>query len=180
MLREVLDWLWAAIAAPVLDEPVRLADTGVLDRVIFSYTPTIRALIHNQPGTGAEPHRPAELLAIAVPRTPGLPPLRNADEEVDAIAGQLPGEPVVLRAGDATVDAVRLALQHHQWLHYVGHSTQYLGNPSQASLFLHDGRLTMLAVSRLRLDQAEIATPEADVTIAGASGACAHPSTINL
>ena len=142
-------------------DPVRLADTGVPDRVIFSYTPTIRALIHNQPGTGAEPRRPAQqrakLLAIAMPRTPGLPPLRNADEEVDAIAGELPRAPMVMRAGDATVDAVRLALTSHQWLHYVGHSSQYLGNPSQASLFLHDGRLTMLAVSRLRLGQAEFA-----------------------
>lgn len=194
LLREILEWLWEAIAAPVLDElgyghrdsgfpglwwcptgmlgllplhaaqrydPFRLADIGVLDRVIFSYTPTIRALIHNQPGTGAGPRRPAEqrekLVAIAMPRTPGLPPLRNADEEVDAIAGQLPGEPMVMRAGDATVDAVGLALKHHQWLHYVGHSSQYLGNPSQASLFLHDGRLTMLAVSRLRLGHAEFA-----------------------
>ena len=187
LLRQVLRWLWDKIAEPVLDtlgyahrggelprlwwcpagvlgllplhaaqryDPGPARDTGVIDRVVSSYTPTIRAL--NSARSFPLP-RVREALVISAPGTLAGARLRNTDREARAVAAQLPAPVTVLEAGQATVAAVRGELGRHSWLHFAGHSRQYLLDPGRAALLLDDGELTVLDISRLRLPAAEFA-----------------------
>lgn len=135
-------------------DPSRARDTGVIDRVVSSYTPTIRAL--NSARSLPAP-RVREALVISAPDTLARTPLRNANREAEAVAAQLPARVTVLRAGQATVTTVRSELRRHSWLHFVGHSRQNLLEPGRAALLLDDGELTVLDITRLRLPAAEFA-----------------------
>ena len=187
LLRQVLGWLWDKIACPVLETlgyahrsgelprlwwcptgllgllPLHAAqrydsgqarDTGVIDRVVSSYTPTIRAL---SSARSLPPPRVREALVISAPGPLAGTPLRNANREAEAVAAQLPARVTVLRAGQATVTAVRSELSRHSWLHFAGHSRQNLLDPGRAALLLDDGELTVLDIIRLRLPAAEFA-----------------------
>ncbi|PSL45976.1 CHAT domain-containing protein [Saccharothrix carnea] len=175
-LRAVLEWLWRSVAAKVLDavgdadrlwwcpvgpfgllplhaaqwhDPVALTDSGVLDRVVSSYTPTLRALLEAR----ERPEVEADVLAVALPETPGKPPLPHAVEEVRSIG---PARSV-LDSARATVTAVRAAVAEHSWLHYAGHSSQDLRHPAATRLDLHDGGLAAIDLARLDLSAAELA-----------------------
>ncbi|MEU9351208.1 CHAT domain-containing protein [Streptomyces griseoloalbus] len=187
-LLEVLEWLWEAVATPVLQalnltDPVppygpwtrlwwcptgllallplhaagRPADPGsdrplsgdsLLDRVVSSYTPTLRSLVRapvradvrrgdrGAGGTG--------LLAVTVAEAPGLPVLRSVRREADTVLSLFPGRSHRRLDGpDATCAAVRAALAEHTWAHIACHAGQDLSAPSRAGLHLHDGLLTV-------------------------------------
>lgn len=91
----------------------------LLNRVICSYTPTLRALAEAR----TRPPAPAKVLAVGQPATPGLSPLPNALTEVRRLASRLPG--TTLFNGDAaTRAAVLTALPEHTYLHFAGHGGQ--------------------------------------------------------
>lgn len=190
-----LEWLWEAVAAPVLEalgltSPVpshgpwtrlwwcptgplallplhaagRPADPGsdrprpgesVLDRVVSSYTPTLRSLVHaaargggrrGDPGAGG-----AGLLAVAVAEAPGLPVLHGVRREAGAVTRLFPGRGHLLLDGPgATRDAVRAALAGHAWAHIACHGSQDLMAPSRTGLHLHDGLLTVAELATAR------------------------------
>ncbi|WP_261561506.1 CHAT domain-containing protein [Frankia tisae] len=133
----------------------------VLDRVVSSYTPTLRALLAARdpggPDDSGAPDDPGsaddfgQLLAVAMPDTPGQPPLAGVDDEL-AVLGEHFGDDhvTVLRAGAATRHAVRAALGSHSWVHFSCHGTQDLADPSSGGLALHDGVMTVVDVARLR------------------------------
>ncbi|MFI1051729.1 CHAT domain-containing protein [Streptomyces griseoruber] len=177
LLREVLAWLWEAVARPVLDAlgqgssaqplprvwwlptgllsflPLHAAGAdgdSVLDRVVSSYAPTIRALEHarSQPRADA----PLPPIVVALPEQ-GLP---NARREVLAIGRRFPDARQFVDP-DATRTAVLEALQGCFAVHFACHGAQGIGSPSTAALQLHDGQLSMTDLSRIRLDQAEFA-----------------------
>ena len=75
----------------------------VLDRVVSSYTPTLRALGYARQREGTSP--PASTLIVAMPSTPDQPALPGVLAEVALLRGRLPS-PVVLMADD---DAVPVA-----------------------------------------------------------------------
>ncbi|WP_314178216.1 CHAT domain-containing protein [Streptomyces winkii] len=132
------------------------ADAGccVLDRVTPSYTPTLRALLASRgtggdsPGGGAA-RPPERMLTVAMPTTPGHPPLPQVMDELGVLRGALPGS-TVLQGDQATHTAVRDALRNHRWAHLSCHGGQDLLRPSQGGLVLHDAVLT---VADLRADQ---------------------------
>ncbi|MFI2207249.1 CHAT domain-containing protein [Streptomyces sp. NPDC020192] len=120
---------------------------NVLDRVVSSYTPTLRALRHARLRP-APSDRPS-VLAIAAPGTAGSPDsLRWAVDEARDVRD-------IVRAGrylppqDATLATVVQALPEHPWLHYAGHGTT-------GALVLGNGLLTPSAVDRLSLPAAEL------------------------
>ncbi|MEU9448816.1 CHAT domain-containing protein [Streptomyces sp. NPDC048277] len=132
-------------------------DDGVPDRVIASYTPTLRAL-----ATARRPRPPAAdgdgpVLVASVPRVPGLRPLAHAEEEIAAVAAACPRPPEILRAADATQDAVTGRLTRHRCWHFIGHSKQDLLNPGLAAIRLADGELTALPLTSLRLHGGDLA-----------------------
>ncbi|MFE1585344.1 CHAT domain-containing protein [Streptomyces sp. NPDC058737] len=136
--------------------PESPAGACVLDRVVSSYTPTLRSLIQARtrpsPETGSR-----RMLVVAMPETPGLPPLPDAEEDVEAVTACFPGRTSVIVGPEATRDAVRRALGEHSWAHFSCHGDLDPHAPSHSGLRLHDGTLTVADLGRLRLEHADFA-----------------------
>jgi CHAT domain-containing protein len=98
----------------------RSSDDGhaVLDRVVSSYTPTVRALAHLRDRS----HRAAsglsrtDTLIVAVPDAPGASPLPGVEAEVETLRSLLPGASV-LTGPTATRDAVLAAMPRYPLAH---------------------------------------------------------------
>ena len=123
----------------------------VIDRVVSSYTPTLRALLEstkrNTPvGRPGSDH--ARMLIIALPETFGQPRLPNVVRERDLLVGVFPDDRhTLLEEGAASRDMVRDALMRHWWVHFSCHGGQNLTEPSRGGLLLHDGMLSIADIS---------------------------------
>jgi hypothetical protein len=145
-------------------DEARLGDDGgpgvpgprtVLDRVVSSYTSTIRALgfvhrsaRHDQPAPAA-----GAALIVAMPTTPGAKPLERVEDEVDRLRDLLPGA-LVLREAEATHDAVVEVLPAHSVAHFACHGVSDMDDPGASRLLLQDHAsrpLTVRAMSRDKL-----------------------------
>ncbi|MCM3920210.1 CHAT domain-containing protein [Frankia sp. AiPs1] len=144
----------------------------VIDRVISSYTPTIRALAYARrtgPPRDGEPEGDGydrvgvgdgRLLAVAMPATPGEADLPGAGDEVEALRKRFGSRVDVLTGPDATRRAVLDVLPGARWAHFACHGTAELSDPSNSRLLLADHQtrpLTVVEVARLRLHDAELA-----------------------
>jgi hypothetical protein len=175
-----LEWIWDAVAGPVLDHlgaagrlwwcpsgmlsllPLHAAGyhgTGsltVVDQVVCSTTPTLRALVHSR--RGADPARPRadRALVVAMPRTPGHDmPLPGAEREAAVVRTHLPGAVDVVSGTAATRDTVVAALPKARIAHFACHGNSDLTNPSESLLLLadhHNHPLTVLDLAHLSLD----------------------------
>jgi hypothetical protein len=197
---EVLDWLWTAIAEPVLTTlgltetprdgawprlwwcptglltalPLHAAGRygdapgqTVLDRVVPSYTPTVRALLEATKTPPAGPADKPTMLVVAAPDVPGQTPLPNVAREVDLLTRLFPGDQsTVLSGADATTSGVREELGRHRWVHFSCHGDQDVMDPSNGGLLLHDGMLTVQSISA-RSYQGELAFLSACKTATG-------------
>ncbi|MER5896045.1 CHAT domain-containing protein [Streptomyces sp. NPDC001876] len=152
----------------------------LLDRVVSSTTPTIRALGHARAGRRDNRNKP-RLLVVAMPHTPDAPDLPGAQAEADHLAALVPGATVLVGA-DATREAVLDALPASEWAHFACHGYSDPDNPSDSHLALHDhdrAPFRVLELSRLRLRNAEFAFLSAcDTarTTARLSDEAIHPS----
>jgi tetratricopeptide (TPR) repeat protein len=143
------------------------APATVIDRVISSYTPTLRALTHaRRPGPatdgggGDRPGTGDRVVAVAMPHTPGAPDLPGAQAEAAGLQQRFPGRVTVLTGPQATYDTVLAALPTGRWAHFACHGASDPSNPSASCLLLTDhrqGPLTVVDVARLRLDGAGLA-----------------------
>ncbi|MGW6603905.1 CHAT domain-containing protein [Streptomyces sp. NPDC055036] len=184
---DTLDWLWHAVTGPVLDRlgnrsaptgslprlwwspggilrtlPLHAAapadgTSGAMDRVVSSYTPTLRALHHARQrlarpgGTGA--------LVVTVPEAAGQAPLPETRREAEHLAQLLPGA-TVLAGTSATHSAVVSALPRHAYAHFACHALGDPERPSDSLLVLHDHTerpLTVRDLARLRLPSVRLA-----------------------
>jgi CHAT domain len=129
----------------------------VLDRVISSYTPTIRALAHAR---RRRPVRPSTVV-IAVPDAPESSPLDGAGAEAGIVRRFIPHATVLPPAGAPTShDSVVAALREHAIAHLACHGLSNRRDPTASRLLLHDHRtnpLTLHNVTQLRLEHAELA-----------------------
>ncbi|MFD6420468.1 CHAT domain-containing protein [Streptomyces sp. NPDC060198] len=179
-VRDTLAWLWRAVTGPVLDRlpgatrvwwsPGGLLGTlplhaaapsdaapGALDRVVSSYTPTLRALHHARLRTT----RPAGTgtLVVSVARAPGQAPLPGALREAQHLARLIP-RATLLRDDSATHSAVVSALHDHAYAHFACHASGDLEHASDSRLVLHDHDerpLTVRDLARLRLPAVRLA-----------------------
>jgi tetratricopeptide (TPR) repeat protein len=176
VVAELLAWLWDVAVGPVLDVvapddgtaprvwwmptgrlgllPLHAAappdGPGALDRVVSSYTPTLRALAHSRGRRAASARRQ---VTVAMEHTPGLPDLPATVAEATG-----PGHPGTLFTNDqATIDSVLTALQKTTWAHFACHAGTNPRTPSEGALHLHDGMLPIARISRLELAEAELA-----------------------
>ncbi|WP_030915708.1 CHAT domain-containing protein [Streptosporangium amethystogenes] len=194
VLLDTLGWLWDVLAEPVLTElgltgspeggvwprlwwsptgplnslPLHaaghhtIAGASVLDRVVSSYTPTLRALLHSR--SRPVPARRAGL-TVAMPQTPGHAALpETAGEAVEVTAG-LRG--LALIGAQASRAAVLAALPEATVAHFACHAGSDPYDPSASRLLLHDGPLSVTEISRLDLDDAELAYLSACATARG-------------
>ncbi|MEV1068619.1 CHAT domain-containing protein [Streptomyces sp. NPDC050263] len=158
--------VWWVPGGPLARLPIHAAghhdgsDRAVLDRVVSSYAPTVRALRHARRAT---PDTPAfsPPLVVAMPTTPGRPPLDFAADEAEVCAELLP-EPVVLLAPERppTRDEVLRRLPGCPVVHFACHADSLSEDPAQHRLLLHDHAETPLTIGELatvRLDHARLA-----------------------
>jgi hypothetical protein len=118
---------------------------AVLDRVVSSYTPTLRALLEARRPMVAAPEE-ERMLIVALPDAPDQVPLENVLRERDLLVSLFGDRHTLLDEG-ATTDAVRAQLPRHRWAHFSCHGSQNLTDPSQGGLLLRDGLLTIADVS---------------------------------
>ncbi|MFE2480609.1 CHAT domain-containing protein [Streptomyces sp. NPDC059389] len=157
------------------DDPNRRT---VMDRVVSSYTPTVRALRHARErgralGGAGGAAAAGRALIVAMPNTPGLPGegrLRFADAEADMLETRFPDR-VLLREQDRDRDRaeedttptkanVLAHLPHCAIAHFACHGTSDPADPSQSGLLLHDHAhdpLTVRNLAPVALDHARLA-----------------------
>jgi tetratricopeptide (TPR) repeat protein len=182
VLPELLGWLWDTVVGPTLDAlpaprttkgdlprvwwmPIGLVGLlplhaagrprrpGALDRVISSYTSTLRTLAHGRARPATTRRRQ---LSVGVRTATGLPALHETVKEADIPHAQHP-DARLLTDQQATVNEVLAALGETTWAHFACHASTDVSAPSRSGLMLHDGHLTVRAISRHRLDAAELA-----------------------
>ena len=151
----------------------RAPGDSVLDRVVSSYTPTLRALLHARarPAAGETP-----LLAVAMSRTPGEAPLPSTTREARDLARVVP-RAQQLTDDDAGYQAVLAELGRCGRVHFACHAVSDPHSPSASRLLLHDRPLAVRDIARLRLDRAEFAFLSACSTAPATTGWPTRPST---
>lgn len=129
------------------DDPERRA---VHDRVISSYTPTVRALRYAR-ATRPAPQQPPHALVVAMPTVPGVPGrLVCVPEEAAAVRQCFPhGEDFVEPTRTPTTAAVLEELPKHAIAHFACHGLTDAEDPSRSQLLLHDNATDPLTVARL-------------------------------
>ncbi|NEW69138.1 CHAT domain-containing protein [Streptomyces rhizosphaericus] len=133
----------------------------VLDRVVCSVTPTLRAFAHSRRAADSPPPRAGRAVVVAMPKTPGgYADLSGAEAETAVLRRHFPGEVDVRTGTAATHDAVLDALTGARWAHFACHGRSDLADPSAGWLVLadhHNRPLTVVDLARLRMDDAELA-----------------------
>ncbi|MCK9878652.1 CHAT domain-containing protein, partial [Frankia sp. Ag45/Mut15] len=135
------------------------APATVIDRVISSYTPTLRALVHAR-YAGARSSidlSSGRLVTVAMPQTPGAGNLPGTEIEVANLQTLFPGRIDVLAGKQATWQAVIDRLPAARWAHFACAAVNDLYDPLKSSLLLVDKPLTVLDLVRMRLRDAELA-----------------------
>lgn len=203
---DVLEWLWDAVAGPVLDAldyrgrpaddrwprvwwvpcgllgllPIHAAGyqatttdpepSTVIDRVVSSYTPSLRALIHTH-GRSAVSRPMPEVLAVAMPTTPGIRGLGRlpaVPDEIRMLRRYFPDLTVLVGAGEAienataepTKSTVLGRLADHPVAHFSCHGHSDQSDPSRSRLLLQDHQsnpFTAASLGPVALDQAQLA-----------------------
>jgi hypothetical protein len=144
----------------------------VMDRVVSSYTPTIRALRHARQHA-IRPQAPSRALIVAMPTTPSVPGwLEHVRAEAIMLHGRLPSpvllaEPGALGADPSFAPKDRPAkanvltyLPSCRIAHFACHGASDPADPSKSLLLLHDHStdpLTVASLAPVNLDHAELA-----------------------
>lgn len=177
VLHGVLEWLWDAVAGPVLARcpaprmwwsatgllallPLHAAGhhrdgsgRTVLDLTVCSTTPTLRALAHARRPQPPGGPAPGSWLVVET-ATAGLPGTRAEAAHLRAL-----GVSSTVLDGGISVPGVLAQLPHHRCAHFGCHGVADPAHPSDSGLDVSGAGdlLTVAAVSRLQLDHAELA-----------------------
>ncbi|MGW5442717.1 CHAT domain-containing protein [Streptomyces asiaticus] len=156
-------------AAGYHDDPADAPDRrNVLDRVVSSYTPTVRALGYARDRARQQASlldTEPRALIVAMPITPGLSggaPLRFVNDEVAMLRQRLPRS-ILLRVPDSGVPtkaSVLARLPDCPVVHFACHGSSDPKDPSNSLLLLHDHGHDPFTVASLRsvtLEQAQLA-----------------------
>jgi CHAT domain-containing protein len=145
------------------------------DRVISSYTPTLRALLDTGRPAGPASDGPILVVAVPQPHTPANQPARAGRPGPPELPGvRTEARQVCARFGRHTLRADRAAtrqqimadLPGHPLAHFACHGRPDLARPSEAALQLWDEPLSVVDVAGLRLS-GELAFLSACDTAAG-------------
>ena len=124
------------------------------DLYIPSYTPTLSALIESRKrgslSEAVDKCKPSIILVAQPDTLPGAFGEINAIETTKSRVRTLISEM-------ATPETVIEGLREHRFAHFVCHGVLEIGKPFDASLELHKGNLTLLAIIRSQLPAAEFA-----------------------
>jgi hypothetical protein len=149
------DWprVWWCPTGPLALLPIHAAGdhstagAAVVDRVISSYTPTLRALVEARAGAGQRQAGSERMLFVGMPHTPNQADLPNVRSEERLITELFRDRCTPLVGPEATRDTVMTELRRHGWVHFACHGEQNLADPSHGGLLVHDGTLTVTDLS---------------------------------
>lgn len=131
---------------------------SVLDRVVSSYTPSIRALAHARQRA---PAPSTSAVVVAVPDAPDSAPLTSAVREADTVRRFIPDAAVLPEPNTRTNHASAIAaLRRHGIAHLACHGVADRHDPANSRLILHDHLtcpLTMHDITQLHLRSAQLA-----------------------
>lgn len=154
-------------AAGIYPRPTRC----VSDYVVWSYTPTLGALLKARDRLLAPPRAGARVLLVAEPSAPNMPFLPEATVEIETIAKMLSLNSTVTSLGGtatrATVANVESSLPGTSVLHMACHGYQDAANAVASGFCLRDGNLTVERLMRLDLGDALLAVLSACETAKG-------------
>jgi tetratricopeptide (TPR) repeat protein len=117
-------------------------DSAVLDRVISSYTPTVRALLPSPRLAPAVPPDASGPLVVTLRHADDTNELAGADAELAEVLARFPDAPRLV-GPDATRKNVLDGLDHHPWVHFACHAVGDIEAPMGGHLLLHDGPVTL-------------------------------------
>ena len=143
------------------------AGNMALDRVVSSYTPTVRTLT----GAVRQPARGNSRLLVVAPQTPGTPELPQVAGEIEAIRSHYPHADVLV-GPQASKERILDALLGHSWFHFSGHGVQNVEVSDSAHLLPYDYGTTGEVIgsadlSGVRVEGAELAFLSACRTAVG-------------
>jgi CHAT domain/Tetratricopeptide repeat len=132
----------------------------VPDRVVSSYTSTVRALAYSAGASGTfDEVGNQSALIVAMPTTAGARDLPGVTTECTLLQRFLPGA-TIMTGEAATYGSVLAALPEHSIAHFACHGLSDRDEPATSRLLLHDHAthpLTVSVVSRLNLSGADLA-----------------------
>ena len=123
----------------------------VMDRVMSSYSSSIKALLATRRRTYSPP-RPRQVLMVAMPDTPGRSHLAMSGEEMRIVEGLFASSNSFNTISLRDRPHGELVLQHlrtSQIFHFAGHGQENATNPSQSLLLLHDWEDNPMTVESL-------------------------------
>ena len=130
---------------------------STLDRVISSYTPTVKALDHARKQIERiSKSSPQNVLLVSMPTTPNQSTLKFAAEEVEAINNFLPMTMRRIKSENPTKSEVIETIKKCSIVHFACHG-QADPDPSKSRIILSDHSLSVSDIVQIKLDKAEFA-----------------------
>lgn len=143
--------------------PYRQGEKNLSQLFTSSYTPTLGALLRARErveGPTAQ-HPVQQMLLVGVSETPEEPhllKLDNVEEEITAVQNLAPEKVTrVLRASEATKEAVLKEIQECNWLHLACHGHHHSKQPFRSHFSMYDSPLTLLDLISKDLPRAQLA-----------------------
>jgi CHAT domain-containing protein len=123
-----------------------------MDRVISSYTPTIKALAYAlERSASVSDLLSQKVMLVAMSTTPAQADLPFVEKEVEELRKLIPSGIKVVVMSNARKETVVSALPDQQIVHMSCHGTSSAEDPSQSMLLLEDWKVSPLTVSDLIL-----------------------------
>ncbi|KAJ4176359.1 hypothetical protein NW767_015477 [Fusarium falciforme] len=138
--------MWWIPTGPLAKFPIHAAgyhargsSDAVLDRVISSYSSSVRALVQSRQNRAKTkvPRRPEKVVLI------GMQELQYAPQEIDKLEGLCGSMQLQVRKPQPCRQDVLVALNDCDIFHFAGHAQTKETDPSQSALLLADGPLTV-------------------------------------
>ncbi|TGO15144.1 hypothetical protein BPAE_0591g00040 [Botrytis paeoniae] len=126
---------------------------STLDRVMSSYSSSVKAIVHGRrrPVLNVTPHTSAHALLVAMQDTPNQSRLPFAKDEITILRSLCKLMDLVPLKAEPRMESVKLHLPKCKIFHFAGHGETNLTDPSQSSLLLEDGRLTVATLLEMNL-----------------------------
>ncbi|KAH8747717.1 CHAT domain-containing protein [Diaporthe sp. PMI_573] len=129
----------------------------VLDRVMSSYSSSIKALIYGRQHRGRRVREPPDVvsengngLLVALPETVGYANLPYAGQEVDLLEGLCTSLHLNPIKPELRREDILKHLPACEVFHFAGHGLSHPSEPSRSGLLLKDGMTSLLTVADLR------------------------------
>ncbi|KAF3104882.1 hypothetical protein TWF102_002647 [Orbilia oligospora] len=120
-----------------------------LDRVVSSYSSSIKALLYSRQNSQNSELGLDEALLVSMDETPGHPDLEYAAEEVSALANLLPSQITTVKLKRPSKQTILNSLKSCSIFHFAGHGESNPSDPSKSSLLASDWQENPLTVDDL-------------------------------